>query len=203
MAFAQGEAEIVRAALPSQAATLVQTHELSARGLMAALEKKHAWVHVAAHGQTRAGLQGYSGLWLPSSRDGEPDQFLSWMSLVSQPVGADLLVLNACETASTDLARTGVATNFAEALSAAGVDDVVASRWSLSESASRVWLPPFYAEIGKHGIAGTSASLRDAQLALRESRHFRHPFYWASITHFSRGFPKHHRQSQVAPTTAR
>lgn len=149
--------------------------------LESVLGQPGAWLHVAAHGVSRSGIQGLAGLWLESEVDGGAPQFVSWLGLTDTPLAADLVVLNACQLADSDAAVTA-AIGFATALAAAGVDHVVAANWQLSDSASSVWVPAFYRDLAS-GSGSPALALREAQRALRRSRAFRHPFYWAGLGH--------------------
>lgn len=149
--------------------------------LQSLLARSGAWLHVAAHGVSRTGIQGLAGLWLAAEQDDSAPEFVSWLGLADTLLEADLVVLNACQLADSDVA-VNAAIGFATALAAAGVDHVVAANWQLSDSASAVWVPAFYRALAQPGSTPVLA-LREAQLALRRSRAFRHPFYWAGLGH--------------------
>jgi CHAT domain-containing protein len=147
-----------------------------------------SWVHVAGHGRSYGGLQGYSGLWAePENGTGTPS-FISWLDLVDEELNAQLLVLNACDLAAAGAGRINRASSFAVALHAAGVDDVVAALWPVSDSAAALWVPAFYEELARQsndGVYDPAGALAAAQKRLRASRMFRHPFYWASMVHIA------------------
>lgn len=142
-----------------------------------------AWVHVAAHGSTRAGVQGFSGLWLEADAPGESG-FLNWLELAVWPVAAPLVVLNACALAEAGSIDTGASASFASALSAAGAEHVVAALWPVSDAASALWVESFYARLAE--AHDPAAALQAAQQRLRESRRFRHPHHWAALVHLQR-----------------
>lgn len=145
-----------------------------------------AWVHVAGHGRSRGGLQGHSGLWVDPESSSEAPSFISWLDVVGDPLQAQLLVLNACDLAATGAGPINRASSFAVALHAAGVDDVVAALWPVSDSAAALWVPAFYGELArqrKEGLYDPAGALAIAQQRLRASRMFRHPFHWASMVH--------------------
>jgi tetratricopeptide (TPR) repeat protein len=158
--------------------------------LRSLLTEPGTWLHVAAHGVSRTGIQGLAGLWLAAPEDADVPEFVSWLGLADTALSADLVVLNACQLADSDLAANA-AIGFATALAAAGVDHVVAANWQLSDSASAVWVPVFYRSLTgspSGDVADPVRALREAQLALRRSRAFRHPFYWAGLGHLQ-GLP--------------
>jgi CHAT domain-containing protein len=124
--------------------------------------------------------------------DAEPGtvapRFISWLDLVGAPLRAQLLVLNACDLAATGAGAISRASSFAVALNAAGVDDVVAALWPVSDSAAALWVPAFYEELARQRSDGRydpAGALAAAQHRLRSSRAFRHPFYWASMVHIA------------------
>lgn len=155
-------------------------------GLRQALSVAGSWVHVAGHGRSRGGLQGHSGLWVEANDASDRPSFISWIDLVGERLEAQLLVLNACDLAATGAGVVSRASSFGVALHAAGVEDVVAALWPVSDSAAALWVPAFYQELARQRSSGRydpAAAVTAAQRRLRASRMFRHPFYWASMVH--------------------
>lgn len=178
---AEREPDLIAAAFPRAPVREHAGREGGRTRLQSLLARPGAWLHVAAHGVSRTGIQGLAGLWLSAEEEGGAPEFVSWLGLADTPLAADLVVLNACQLADSDVA-VNAAIGFATALAAAGVDNVVAANWQLSDSASSVWVPAFYSALAQPGATPVLA-LREAQLALRRSRAFRHPFYWAGLGH--------------------
>jgi CHAT domain-containing protein len=110
---------------------------------------------------------------------------LSWIDIADRGVRADLVVLNACELGDGGKAVDGNF-SFASAISQAGARQVVASLWPISDTASAVWVPAFYTVLTADSNHNVAQALRAAQRKLRESRMFRHPFYWAGLQTFVR-----------------
>lgn len=175
----------IRRAMPTVATTTAALEETALRHL---LGLPGAWIHVAGHGRSRGGLQGHSGLWAQSPGPAGRPAFISWLDLVGMRLNAQLLVLNACDLAASGAGVVGRASGFASALHAAGVEQVVAALWPLSDSAAALWVPAFYeslAEQRSEGRFDPSSAVAAAQQRLRASRAFRHPFYWASLVHIA------------------
>jgi CHAT domain-containing protein len=107
---------------------------------------------------------------------------VSWLDVRQRGARAPLVVLNACELGSGAAMRSS--DSFAAALNAAGSAHVIAAQWAVSEAASSQLLRTFYPALIETG--DPALALRRAQLALRASRHFRHPWYWAGFTAFAR-----------------
>lgn len=93
-----------------------------------------------------------------------------------------LVVLSACEsglpgdigpTSRPALAVNGLAGQFRRA----GVETLIASLWSVSDTGTMALMTAFYAGIAKGDDIGTA--LRGAQRALIASKAHAHPFFWA------------------------
>lgn len=179
---ARAEGERVIAVAPGTAQRAV-LESPTRKDVLDALARPGGWTHVAAHGITRAGVFGASGLWLGGQS--EAPELVSWLSLAQRPLAGALLVLNACDLAApTDAARANL--GFALAASRAGTDHVVGALWPVSDAAALGWVEKFYASLAQSSSRSPPKALRDAQLALRDSRRFRHPSYWASLVAISR-----------------
>ena len=178
------EPQLIKASMPALELTTRSGAEGTAEALMDALKTPGAIVHLAAHGIARPGLLGYAGVWLAARPDASEPQFLSWLDLADQPLRAQLAVLNACQLGAGSETGNRGSLSFASALANAGVDQVVAATWPVSDAAAGTWVPAFYSHLDPERPDTSAAALRAAQLALRRSRHFRHPYYWASLGHY-------------------
>lgn len=147
---------------------------------------QQGWLHLSAHGQTRNDRLIGSGLWIEPAVAGESPEFLSWIDVIEQGVGRDLLVLNACQLAESSNAAATAALDFATALSRAGARDTIAAQWPVSDTASAVWVPAFYQTLTASTFPDPAHALAEARQALRASRAFRHPFHWAGWVHITR-----------------
>lgn len=148
--------------------------------LLAALARPGAWLHIAAHGTTRAGYVGRSGIWLDAATNETMPSFLSVLDLFDTGVAAELVVLNACELGGGDTQAPG-ALAFADTMVQLGARHAVAALTPISDGAAKLWVPAFYAAMASTG--DPAVALRQAQQALAQSRAYRHPFYWASLVH--------------------
>lgn len=182
LAGASRENRIIADALPHRRIESLQAAQGSLKpALLATLAESGSWVHVAAHGLTRPGYVARSGIWLDRSGDSELPEFLSILDLFDRGVGADLVVLNACDLASGGSQAPG-ALAFADTLVRLGASHVVAGLNAVSDGAAALWVPAFYRRVG-NSTASPAAALRDSQQLLRRSRAYRHPFYWSSLIH--------------------
>lgn len=164
---------------------VVQVGAAKRNDVLYAFADSGSWVHVAAHGLAQPNRIGYSGLFLEPESPGLAPQYLSSFDVLTHGVRADLVVLNACQLGDSGDAVDGNL-SFASAVSEAGAKQVVASLWPVSDAASSIWVPAFYAALTADSQHDAAAALRIAQLKLRDSRMFRHPFYWAGFQTFTR-----------------
>lgn len=87
----------------------------------------------------------------------------------------ELLVLNACETATgNNLATLGLAGTAVRA----GARSAIASLWTLNDQLSVGFTEMLYENLRQPGVSKAEA-LRQAQLGLMHNRQYRHPRYWA------------------------
>jgi CHAT domain-containing protein len=183
---AEAEPDLLAASVPDARVRVHAGAQADRARLDELLRRRDAWLHIAAHGVSRSGFQGLAGLWLTSPDGGHGPVFVSWLGLTDRPLAASLVVLNACQLADTGAAVASSA-SFAAALAAAGVNHVVAARWQVSDNASTVWVPAFYAALRDDPQRRVATAVQQAQLALLHSRQFRHPFHWAGLAHLVGG----------------
>lgn len=93
-----------------------------------------------------------------------------------------LAVLSACDTANGSEGTTADVNSIARTLVAAGVPQVVASRWKVDSSVTRRLMRAFYSNL----ISGKTPqdSLRAASLSIRRVPEYQHPYFWASFDVF-------------------
>lgn len=178
---AASEASIIAAALTTRPVIELADSNGSLKStLLDLFAEPGSRVHLAAHGLTRPGFVGHSGIWLDANDESQNPQFLGVLDLFEHGVKADLVVLNACDLGSGGSQAPG-ALAFTDTLVQLGAGDVVASLNSVSDGAAALWVPAFYRSLSDG--AGPASALRKAQLTLRNSRAYRHPFYWSSLIH--------------------
>jgi CHAT domain-containing protein len=93
-----------------------------------------------------------------------------------------LAVLSACDTANGDEGTSADGNSLARTLVAAGVPNVVASRWRVDSNVTRQLMRVFYANLTSGKTP--AESLRAAKAAIRGIPSYRHPYYWASFAIF-------------------
>lgn len=185
LATASLEPQLIRSVTSEHALTTTDDSKATREAVLSALDEPGAWVHIAAHGTAQPQRIGYAGLWLEPSGEDKTPAFLSWLDILDRGVRADLVVLNACQLGDSGNAINGNL-SFAAAVSRAGARQVVAALWPVSDSAAALWVPTFYSALVADPEHNAAAALRAAQLRLRASRAFTHPFFWAGMQATSR-----------------
>lgn len=121
-----------------------------------------------------------SGLLLADSQADHGARFLDVRRFDSQLLAQSrLIVLSSCSSATGFGLTLNDRDSFARNALAAGVPNVVASRWPVDSMATREWMRVFYGSL----LAGESVSLAasHARSSLSGGDRWRHPFYWAAF----------------------
>ncbi len=131
-------------------------------------------VHVATHGQFGSTPEEtYLVAWDGLINVRDINEMLQ--ANLGSREGIELLMLSACETASSDqraaLGLAGVAIK-------AGARSTLGTLWAINDEATAHFVDLFYEQLTEAG-ATRAGSLREAQLQLLKDPQYRHPIYWA------------------------
>jgi CHAT domain-containing protein len=139
-------------------------------------------VHFATHSVFDNESPGQSGIVLSMfDRQGRPqDGFLRLHDIFTLQLPAELVVLSACDTALGKPVRGEGLVGMVRGFLHAGATRVLASLWKVDDEATGELMRVFYREMLQNGRAPADA-LRRAQLALRSTRRWREPYYWAAF----------------------
>jgi CHAT domain-containing protein len=181
----EGEVAAIRSTAAGHEVVRLDGHAANPVSVLELLRKPGAWLHIAAHGVAQPERIGYAGIWLDASAPPGNSRFLGWLDIIDQGAKADLVVLDSCDLGNSGVSGEG-GLSFASAILEAGAKNVIASMWPLSDAASSVWVPTFYMTVTSSANLRSPVALHAAQLKLRETRMFRHPFYWAGLQAFTR-----------------
>ena len=134
-------------------------------------------VHIAAHGDSATGEIAFAPP--PKKRKlllDEEDVFLTMAEVQKAEVRAKLVVLSCCHSAEGTIRAEGVI-GIARAFLGAGARSVLATLWAIDDNATLEFMRNFY----QHLKLGEKASeaVYQATAALRRSKEFQSPFYWA------------------------
>jgi CHAT domain-containing protein len=142
-------------------------------------------IHIATHGVFDDARPLESHLVFTPS--GDDDGILDAREMMQLRIGADLVVLSACETAAGRPAAGEGMIGMSWALFVAGCPTMLASEWKVESSSTSAMMIAFHRGIAAAHLAPCDA-LRDAQLALMRTARREHPFYWASFVVLGRGW---------------
>jgi CHAT domain-containing protein len=148
--------------------------------------RKPAIVHLASHFTLDPEGEDKSYLLLGDGRH------LSLTELRQLPwEGVQLALLSACDSAvAVDAGSGRELVGFTTALRGAGVSNVVATLWRVSDGATAQWMEMFYARLAGHAKPALMPALRPDMLAGTQRQWLRrhagsplaHPHYWAAFS---------------------
>jgi CHAT domain-containing protein len=115
-------------------------------------------------------------------RQGKPQNgFLEAQEIYNLKLGADLVVLSACQTALGKEIRGEGLVGLSRGFMYAGVPRVIASLWKVPDQATTELMQNFYRGILKQGLQ-PAAALRAAQYSMWKESRRSSPYYWAGFT---------------------
>jgi CHAT domain-containing protein len=140
-------------------------------------------LHFATHGFLNQRNPDLSGLVFSLFDENRRPQngFLRVIDVYSLRLGADLVVLSACQTAlGKDVEGEGIV-GLTRGFMFAGASSVVSSLWKVEDSATAELMKRFYRALLKEKQT-PAAALRIAQNELRQIPRFSSPRHWAGFT---------------------
>ncbi|HMG32610.1 MAG TPA: CHAT domain-containing protein, partial [Blastocatellia bacterium] len=144
---------------------------------------KYAIVHFATHSLINNVHPELSGVVLSLvDEQGRPQNgFLRLYDIYNLRLGADLVVLSACQTALGKEIKGEGLVGLTRGFMYAGAPHVVASLWQVDDRATAELMQRFYAAMLGRGQRA-SAALRAAQVSMWQERRWQGPHYWAAFT---------------------
>jgi CHAT domain-containing protein/tetratricopeptide (TPR) repeat protein len=140
-------------------------------------------VHFATHGVLDSERPSLSGLVLSlvDERGAPVNGYLRLHDVYNLRLGADLVVLSACQTALGKEIKGEGLVGLARAFMYAGAPRVVASLWEVSDLATARFMKLFYHGVLQQGLR-PAAALQAAQLEMSRDPRWAPPYYWAGFT---------------------
>lgn len=142
-------------------------------------------IHLATHGWIDPVSPARSGLVFSRESETSEDGILQPREILRLPLRADLVTLSACQSGLGDLVTGEGMVGLARAFFFAGTDSVVASLWNVNDRANADFMEHFYRALERG--ASKAEALAAARHALRQSREYSHPYYWAPYVLLGRG----------------
>jgi CHAT domain-containing protein len=140
-------------------------------------------VHFATHAFINQQHPELSGIVLSQvNEQGQPRKgFLRLHEIYNLRLGAELVVLSACETALGKEVKGEGMIGLTRGFMYAGAPRVAASLWRTDDRAAAELMKRFYQRMLRERLT-PAAALRAAQIALRQDKRWATPYFWAAFT---------------------
>lgn len=144
---------------------------------------RYAILHFATHGLINNEHPELSGVVLSLvNEQGRPqDGFLRLYDIYNLKLGADLVVLSACQTALGKEIKGEGLIGLTRGFMYAGAPRVVASLWQIDDRVTAEFMRRFYEAMFVQGLR-PAAALRAAQVSMSKDNRRGAPHYWAAFT---------------------
>jgi len=137
-------------------------------------------LHVAGHGVLNDASPMHSYLLLASGNGKTEDGYLEAGELMQMDLGAELVVLSACDTARGTYAAGEGIIGFSWALFAARCRTQVVSQWKVDSAATSVLMRNFHRNV-RHDRTQAASAMQKTIVSMLRTKEYRHPFYWAAF----------------------
>ncbi len=138
-------------------------------------------LHVATHGILDSMRPQFSGLVLSQvGNKNDDDGFLRTSEVFNLKLGAQLVMLSACESGLGKAKRGDGVIGLTRAFMYAGAPTVGVTLWSVADKPTAELMTDFYQHLLGPNPSPSSA-MREAQLAMISGKKYSAPFYWASF----------------------
>jgi len=180
--FSRDEAEAILSYAPGGAVLKALSFRASRATATSAGLGQHRIVHFATHGLLNSEHPELSGLVFSLvDEQGKPqDGFLRLHEVYNLRLGADLVVLSACQTALGKQIRGEGLVGLTRGFMYAGAPRVVASLWQVNDLATAELMKLFYRGMLKDRMR-PAAALRAAQLELFKQKRRAAPYFWSAF----------------------
>jgi CHAT domain-containing protein len=140
-------------------------------------------LHLATHALLNNEHPELSGVVLSLvDPSGQPlNGFLRLHELYNLKLGAELVVLSACQTALGSEMRGEGLQSVARGFMYAGASNVLATLWRVDDRATSEFMTRFYRQLLQQNLT-PAAALQAAAAELSKDPRWRAPYYWAAFT---------------------
>jgi CHAT domain-containing protein/tetratricopeptide (TPR) repeat protein len=181
--FSRQEAEDIARLTPPAQTRIALDFEASREALLRSDLQQYRIVHVATHSLLDNQRPELSGVVLSLvDRSGRPQNgFLRLYDIYNLRLGADLVVLSACQTARGGEVEGEGLIGLTRGFLYAGAPRVVATLWEVDDRATALVMKHFYEGMLVRGLR-PAAALRSAQAEMAKTKGWESPYYWAAFT---------------------
>jgi CHAT domain-containing protein len=176
------EAEAIVTLIPEDARAVATDFAANRTLVMGSELARYRIIHIATHSVVNSQHPELSGIVLSmvNERGREEDGFVQLHDIYSLKLGADLVVLSACNTALGKEVRGEGLIGLTRGFMYAGASSVVASLWKVDDSATAELMTHFYKAMFEDNLP-PAAALRSAKEAMWRQKHWRSPHYWSAF----------------------
>ncbi len=181
--FSRREADAMSAVIPAEKIRIALDFQASRKLAVSGELAHYRVVHFATHALVNDKHPDLSGLVLSLVDErGQPQQgFLDLQDIYNMDLGANLVVLSACDTAlGKEMDGEGMI-GLTRGFMYAGAQGVIGSLWKVEDFATAKLMTAFYKAMEQNQMLPAQA-LRHAQLALWREKHWSSAYYWAAFT---------------------
>jgi CHAT domain-containing protein len=140
---------------------------------------KYRLLHVATHGLLDAERPQFTGVVLSLVGNSDTDGFLRTDEIFNLRLGAQLVMLSACETGLGKEKRGEGVIGLTRAFLYAGAPSVGVSLWSVADRSTADLMSDFYKRLLTKQSPTPPAAMRAAQQQMIAGKRYSAPFYWA------------------------
>ncbi|MGB7925088.1 MAG: CHAT domain-containing tetratricopeptide repeat protein [Pyrinomonadaceae bacterium] len=143
-------------------------------------------LQLATHGVRNDLNPMYSYVLLSQTASQTEDGLLEAWEMMNLNLGADLVILSACETARGRVGAGEGMIGMTWALFVAGSPATVVSQWKVESASTTDLMLEFHRQLKEkyrndNSHLTTAGALREAELKMLANSQYRHPFYWAGF----------------------
>jgi CHAT domain-containing protein len=181
--FSRREGKAIVDMVPAGEGTLVMDFDASRASVTSASLAQYRIIHLATHGLLNSDYPELSGivLSLVDHNGREQAGFLDLSEIYKLKLGADLVVLSACQTALGREIKGEGLIGLTRGFMHAGAPRVVASLWQVDDAATANLMREFYKAMLVEGMRPAEA-MRAAQMRTWINDQELSPYYWAAFT---------------------
>ncbi|GHN03020.1 hypothetical protein WSM22_45090 [Cytophagales bacterium WSM2-2] len=136
----------------------------------------YTYVHLATHGIVDSEDPSQSQIFL--NGNGSEDGNLFCREIYNLNIGADLVVLSACETGLGKFSKGEGVIGLSRALTYAGANNLIVSFWKVSDESTAELMIGFYKHLQENKSQDFSTAIRQAKIDIKKGK-FASPYYWA------------------------
>ena len=181
--FSRMEAEAISSLAPDNLKLKALDFAANRAAAMNAELGQYGIVHFATHALIDNEHPELSGVVLSLvDEQGRPQNgFLRLYDIYNLKLGADLVVLSACQTALGQEIKGEGIVGLTRGFMYAGAPRVVASLWRIDDRATAELMKRFYAGMLREKLR-PAAALREAQVSMLKEKRWQSPYYWSAFT---------------------